>query len=68
MKVMTEQFLLDETTPVIRAVMINNIMVSNANACAGFIYGLPGQKVESIRFLNCSIKMNTDGNAEVFIK
>ncbi len=56
-----EKYSLDETTPLIKDIMINNIIVSNASACAGFIYGLPEQKVENIRFSNCSIKMNQSG-------
>lgn len=56
-----EKHPIDETTPRIKDVIISNIMVNNASACAGFIYGLPEQKVENIVFSNCSIKMNPNG-------
>lgn len=56
-----EKYPIDETTPKINDIIISNIMVNNASACAGFIYGLPEQKVENIVFSNCSIKMNTNG-------
>lgn len=47
----------DEGTPAIRDININNITVVNATACAGVICGLPERAVENITFSNCSITM-----------
>lgn len=47
----------DEGTPVIRDMNINNITVINATSCAGVISGLAEQPVENITFSNCSITM-----------
>lgn len=51
----------DEGTPGIRNIMISNVMVTNATAAAGFIYGLAEQYVENITFSNCRISMNPQG-------
>lgn len=51
----------DESTPAIRNILISNIIVNNADAAAGFIYGLPEQPVEDIAFANCHIRMTPDG-------
>ncbi len=55
----------DEGTPVIRDLNLNNITVVNATACAGVIAGLPEQPVENITFSNCQITMKNTGNRSV---
>lgn len=54
---------LDETTPAMRDVIISNIMVTEATAAAGFMYGLAEQPVENIMLSNCSIRMAAEGEA-----
>lgn len=54
---------LDETTPAIRNIQIQNLMVEGAQAAAGFFYGLPEQPIENVKIANCSIHMNPDGPA-----
>lgn len=51
----------DEGTPSIRNILISNMIVTNASAAAGFMYGLAEQYVENITFSNCSISMNPNG-------
>lgn len=51
----------DEGTPVIRDININNMTVVNATSCAGVMAGLPEQFVENIRFSNCTISMTATG-------
>lgn len=53
----------DASTPAIRDILISNITVINADAAAGFLYGLPEQPVENIVFSNCRVKMSQDGPA-----
>lgn len=54
---------LDETTPAMKDVIISNIMVTEATAAAGFMYGLAEQPVENIMVSNCSIRMAAEGEA-----
>ena len=54
---------LDETTPAMKNVIISNIMVTEATAAAGFMYGLAEQPVENIMMSNCSIRMAAEGEA-----
>ncbi len=53
----------DEGTPVIRDININNMTVVNATACAGIMAGLPEQFVENITLANCNITMTNTGKA-----
>lgn len=48
----------DDTTPVIRDVSINNVLVNDAQAAAGFFYGLSEQPVENVTMSDCMIRMN----------
>lgn len=52
---------LDQTTPAMRNVIINNILVTEAAAAAGFLYGLAEQPVENIMLSDCMIHMAADG-------
>lgn len=52
---------LDETTPAMRDIIISNILVTEATAAAGFMYGLAEQPVENVMMSNCSIRMAADG-------
>ncbi len=52
---------LDETTPAIRNIIINNCMVTSATAAAGFFYGLAEQPIENIMLSNISVGMARDG-------
>lgn len=45
-------------TPMIRQIQIQNVMVNNANAAAGFFYGLPEQPIEDVLISDCIIHMN----------
>lgn len=56
-----EPYPVDETTPAIRDISINNLIVNDASACAGFIYGLPEQPVENVMISNAVIRMNPEG-------
>ena len=51
----------DETTPVIRDVQINNVIVHDAEAAAGFFYGLSEQPVENVTISDCVIRMRQNG-------
>ena len=53
---------IDEGTPTIRNIQINNIIAKNITAAAGFIYGLAEQPVENIQFTNCTVSMDPNGN------
>lgn len=55
----------DEGTPVLRNVQINNIIAKNVTSAAGFIYGLAEQYVENVQFTNCTVSMDPNGKAEV---
>lgn len=52
----------DEGTPTIRNIQINNIIAKNITAAAGFIYGLAEQPVENIQFTNCTVSMDPNGS------
>ncbi len=54
----------NESTPLIRDININNITVVDAAACAGFMAGLPEQYIENITFANCNISMAEDGEPD----
>ncbi|MBQ7916467.1 MAG: glycoside hydrolase family 28 protein [Firmicutes bacterium] len=55
----------DEGTPVLRNVQINNIIAKNITSAAGFIYGLAEQYVENIQFTNCTVSMDPNGEPAV---
>lgn len=55
----------DEGTPVIRDININNVTVVNATSCAGVICGLTEMPVENVTFANCNITMCADKEPEV---
>ena len=48
----------DEGTPVIRDININNITVVDATSCAGVFCGLTEQPIQNITFSNCNITMD----------
>lgn len=52
----------DEGTPSIRDININNVTVINATSCAGVFCGLPERSVENVTISNCNITM--DGSRE----
>jgi polygalacturonase len=54
----------DERTPAFRRVHFNNIEVREAQAAAGFMYGLAEQFVEDVSFTNVSIHMANDAKPE----
>lgn len=45
----------DERTPVIGSLFFENIHCKNTEVCAGFIYGLPEEKIKSLMFNHISI-------------
>ncbi len=53
-----EPYPVDDGTPVIRDILISNVFVNDAEAMAGFIYGLPESNIENITFSNCHVRMN----------
>lgn len=55
----------DEGTPAIRDININNITVINATSCAGVFCGLPERSVENVTISNCSITMDGSREPEV---
>ena len=55
----------DEGTPVLRNVQINNIIAKNVTSAAGFIYGLAEQYVENVQFTNCTVSMDPNGEPAV---
>lgn len=55
----------DEGTPAIRDININNVTVINATSCAGVFCGLPERSVENVTFSNCSITMDGSKEPEV---
>lgn len=50
----------DSSTPVIRNIQIQNCMVRDAYASAGFFYGLPEMPVENVTVSDCVITMKKD--------
>lgn len=50
-------------TPGIRRIQIQNVMVHNASAAAGFFCGLPESPIEDIMISDCTISMDPDGEA-----
>lgn len=54
----------DDGTPVIRDININNVTVINATSCAGVICGLTEMPVENITFSNCNITMTNTKEPE----
>lgn len=58
-----EPYPVDETTPAIRDIMIQNVVVQEAQAAAGFFYGLPEMPIENVSLSNCVIRMNPAGPA-----
>lgn len=49
-----------EGTPGIRQIQIQNVMVNNASASAGFFYGLAESPIEDIIISDCTITMDPD--------
>jgi polygalacturonase len=58
-----EPYPVDESTPAIRDISISNLIVNNAQAAAGFFYGLPEQPIENVTISNSVIRMNPEGPA-----
>ncbi len=56
-------YAIDDGTPGIRNLLISNVIATNVTAAAGFMYGLSEQYIENITFSNCSISMDTNGEA-----
>lgn len=50
-------------TPAIRNIQIQNLMVKDAIAAAGFFYGLPEMPIENIFISDCQISMKENGEA-----
>ncbi|WP_308415460.1 glycoside hydrolase family 28 protein [Sporanaerobium hydrogeniformans] len=50
----------DERTPVIGKLSFENIECINVQVCAGFIYGLPEEKIQSLTFKNISVTFKED--------
>lgn len=55
----------DEGTPSIRDININNITVVGATSCAGVFCGLPEQSVENVTISNCTITMDSSKEPQV---
>ncbi|MBQ6240842.1 MAG: glycoside hydrolase family 28 protein [Firmicutes bacterium] len=53
----------DEGTPILRNVQINNIIARDITSCAGFINGLPEMPVDNVQFNNCSVTMAAEAEA-----
>jgi len=51
----------DQTTPVIRDILINNVTVYQASAAAGFFYGLPESPIERVTISNTTVCMDPEG-------
>ena len=49
-----------EATPMIRNIQIQNCMVTDAKAAAGFFYGLPEMPVENVSISDCTIRMSRE--------
>ncbi len=50
----------NDNTPQITDININNVQVNNATAAAGFFYGLPEMPIENVMISDCIIKMKED--------
>ncbi|WP_054738827.1 glycoside hydrolase family 28 protein [Cellulosilyticum ruminicola] len=59
-----EKLAVDERTPLIGSLEFENMECKDAEICAGFIYGLPEQKVKSLTFKNISINFKEDAAAD----
>ncbi len=55
----------DEGTPIIRDININNITVTNASSCAGVFSGLTEQPIEHVTISNCNITMDDSKKPEI---
>ncbi|MDO5424201.1 MAG: glycoside hydrolase family 28 protein [Eubacteriales bacterium] len=53
----------DETTPRIRDIRIQNVLVHDAQAAAGFFFGLPEASIERVTISNATISMDPAGKA-----
>lgn len=51
----------DASTPAIRNIQIQNCMITDARAAAGFFYGLPEMPIDNIKISDCTIRMK-DGD------
>lgn len=51
----------DETTPQVQDILINNVMVFDAQAAAGFFYGLPEAPIRRVTISNTRIIMDPNG-------
>ncbi|PHV70958.1 polygalacturonase [Sporanaerobium hydrogeniformans] len=54
----------DERTPYIGELTFKNIVCRDTEVCAGFIYGLPEEKIKSLWFKNVSIDFKEDAQAD----
>ena len=59
-----EKLPVDDRTPLIGSLEFENMQCKDAEVCAGFIYGLPEQKVKSLTFKNISIDFKEDAVAD----
>lgn len=55
----------DQTTPVVRNILFENIAARNVSSAAGFLYGLPERFIENIRFSGCSISMDPSAEPQL---
>jgi len=55
----------DEGTPVLRDVFIENVRARRCGACAAFFYGLPEMPVENVTIRNVSIEMDENAPADI---
>lgn len=53
----------NESTPVIRDILIQNLIVHDASAAAGFFYGLWESPIQEVTLSNLTIYMDPDGQA-----
>ncbi len=54
----------DDRTPVIGTLSFENIHCINAEVCAGFIYGLPEEKIKALKFKNVHISFKEDAKPD----
>lgn len=56
---------IDETTPIVRRIYLSDIIVRQARAAAGFLYGLTEMPIEDVVFSNIVIDMADNPNPEI---
>ncbi len=55
----------DETTPIVRRIYVSDIIVRQARAAAGFLYGLTEMPIEDVVFSNVIIDMADNPEPEI---